>query len=62
VEDGPVAPANNGLRAVGVSRGVVVAMATGDGDLVDRPSRSDGEAKRIVAAKAGLNRAILDKG
>jgi putative transposase len=45
VEEGGTEPAPNGLGAVGVDRGVIVAVATSDGELLNRRSCSDGEAK-----------------
>jgi transposase len=47
VDDGCAEPAANGLGAVGVDRGVIVALATSDGELLNRRTCSDGEVKHL---------------
>ncbi|MGB9221788.1 RNA-guided endonuclease InsQ/TnpB family protein, partial [Mycobacterium sp.] len=50
VEDGVEAPATHAApdTAVGVDRGVVVAVATSDGDLIDRAFLTEGERRRAL--------------
>ncbi|GFG83120.1 hypothetical protein MPRG_63960 [Mycobacterium paragordonae] len=43
--------------AVGVDRGVVVAVATSDGELLDRAFVTTGEQRRTVALQRTLSRA-----
>jgi transposase len=52
VDPGQSPPGPNGLPPVGVDRGVVVAVATSDGDLLDREFITSGEAKRLPAPPA----------
>lgn len=56
VEDGlPEAP-HNGRPAVGVDRGVKVAIATSDGELRDRSFIAPGEAERLKRLQRRLSR------
>ncbi|MGH3674534.1 MAG: RNA-guided endonuclease InsQ/TnpB family protein [Mycobacterium sp.] len=58
VDDGrqtPPAHANPGV-AVGVDRGVVAAIATSDGELLDRPFLTAGEQRRAVVVQRRLSR------
>src|SRR5467141_3717025 len=59
VDDGIAAPLAHAApgAAVGVDRGVVVAVATSAGELVDRPFVTDGEQRRAVALQRGLSKA-----
>ncbi len=59
VEDGRQAPAvhRSPDAAVGVDRGVAVALATSAGGLVDRPFVTVGERRRVVALQRKLSRA-----
>jgi putative transposase len=43
--------------AVGVDRGVVAAVATSDGELIDQTFATDGEHRRAVALQRKLSRA-----
>ena len=60
VDDGIAAPLAHAApgAAVGVDRGVVVAVATSAGELVDRPFVTDGEQRRAVALQRGLSKAV----
>lgn len=59
VDDAAEKPATHALpsSAVGVDRGVVVAVATSDGELLDRPFVTTGEQRRTVALQRVLSRA-----
>lgn len=59
VDDGIAAPAEHAApgTAVGVDRGVVVAVATSDGELADREFVTTGERRRMVALQRKLSRA-----
>ncbi|OBA84403.1 transposase [Mycobacterium sp. 1164966.3] len=59
VDDGIEAPAAHVApgTAVGVDRGVVVAAATSEGELIDRTFVTDGEHRRAVALQRKLSRA-----
>nr|WP_231858957.1 transposase [Mycobacterium canetti] len=59
VDDGAVAPAAHAApdTAVGVDRGVVVAVATSDGDLLDQVFSSPREKRRAVRLQRKLSRA-----
>ncbi|GAT02559.1 IS891/IS1136/IS1341 family transposase [Mycolicibacterium fortuitum subsp. acetamidolyticum] len=59
VEDGVETPTVHAApgTAVGVDRGVVVAVATSDGELVDRAFVTTGERTRAVALQRRLSRA-----
>ncbi len=59
VEDGRQAPEMHRSpdAAVGADRGVAVALATSDADLVDRPFVTVGERWRVVALQRKLSRA-----
>jgi len=56
VETGESAPGPNGLPPVGVGRGVVVALVTSDGELLDRTFATAGEAKRLRRLQQQLAR------
>lgn len=58
VEDGRQAPEGHQLQgtAVGVDRGVAVALATSDGGLIDREFITPGERRRAVALQRSLSR------
>ncbi|MEE3755340.1 RNA-guided endonuclease InsQ/TnpB family protein [Mycobacterium intracellulare] len=58
VEDGRQSPDTHEApgTAVGVDRGVAVAIATSGGDLIDRPFLTDGERRRTVALQRKLSR------
>jgi putative transposase len=58
VEDGVAEAAPNGLPAVGVDRGVAVAVATSDGDLHDQAFVTAGEARRLKRLQQRLSRSI----
>ena len=60
VDDGIAAPLAHAApgAAVGVDRGVVVAVVTSAGELVDRPFVTDGEQRRAVALQHGLSKAV----
>jgi putative transposase len=58
VEDGVAEVAPNGLPPVGVDRGVVVAVATSDGDLHDQAFVTAGEARRLKRLQQRLSRSI----
>src|ERR1700737_1189046 len=60
VDDGIAAPLAYAApgAAVGVDRGVLVAVATSAGALVDRPFVTDGEQRRAVALQRGLSKAV----
>ncbi|WP_239655166.1 RNA-guided endonuclease InsQ/TnpB family protein [Mycobacterium riyadhense] len=59
VDDGVVAPENHGApdAEVGVDRGVVVAVATSDGDLLDQVFSTAAEQRRAVRLQRKLSRA-----
>jgi putative transposase len=59
VEDGVCTPAGHGAAdtAVGVDRGVVVAVATGVGDLLDQVFTTAGERRRVLGLQRKLSRA-----
>jgi putative transposase len=59
VDDAAEKPATHAApgSAVGVDRGVVVAVATSDGELLDRPFVTEGEQRRAVALQRTLSRA-----
>jgi putative transposase len=59
VHDGITTPAQHAspLTAVGVDRGVVVAVATSAGDLFDQAFTTPGEQRRAVALQRKLSRA-----
>lgn len=44
--------------AVGIDRGVAVAVATSTGDLLDRPFTTAGERRRVVALQRRLSRTV----
>lgn len=56
VEDGVVEVAANGKPAVGVDRGVAVAVATSEGGTFDRQTVTVGEARRIKRLQQQLAR------
>ncbi|HCT78273.1 MAG TPA: transposase [Micromonosporaceae bacterium] len=56
VEDGVNAAEPNGKPAVGLDRGVVVAVATSDGGLLDREFVTLGELKRLKRLQQRLSR------
>jgi putative transposase len=56
VETGQAPPEPNGLPPVGVDRGVVVAVATSAGDLLDREFITRDEAKRLRRLQRQLAR------
>jgi putative transposase len=59
VDDGITTPAEHASprTAVGVDRGVVVAVATSAGDLFDQAFTTPGERRRVVALQRKLSRA-----
>jgi putative transposase len=59
VDDGKTSPAQHASpgTAVGVDRGVAVAVATSDGDLLDQVFTTSGEQRRAVALQRKLSRA-----
>jgi putative transposase len=59
LEDGVSTPEEHEApgAAVGVDRGVVAAVATSDGELIDRAFATDGEHRRAVALQRKLSRA-----
>jgi putative transposase len=59
VDDGQSTPETHGMpgTAVGVDRGVAVAIATSDGELRDRPFVTVGEQRRILRLQRRLSRA-----
>src|SRR5271156_2576407 len=59
VEDGVVTPASHVApdSAVGVDRGVVVAVATSAGDLLDQVFSTAGEKRRVLRLQRRLSRA-----
>jgi putative transposase len=59
VEDGKTPPSGHAARdtAVGVDRGVVVAVATSAGELLDRAFVNAGERRRVLALQRKLSRA-----
>ncbi len=59
VDDGVVAPEDHGApdAEVGVDRGVVVAVATSDGDLLDQVFSTAAEQRRAVRLQRKLSRA-----
>ena len=59
VEDGTTTPAEHALprTAVGVDRGVVVAVATSSGELLDRVFITAGERRRALVLQRKLSRA-----
>lgn len=59
VDDGIETPSGHAVpgTAVGVDRGVVVAVATSDGDLIDQTFATDGERRRAAALQRKLSRA-----
>jgi putative transposase len=59
VDDGASTPAEHALpgTAVGVDRGVVVAVATSAGDLIDQVFTTPGERRRAVRLQRKLSRA-----
>ncbi|MBS1693143.1 MAG: transposase [Actinobacteria bacterium] len=60
VDDGIDAPTVHAApdTAVGVDRGVVVAVATSGGELLDRPFVTAGEQRRVAALQRKLSRAV----
>jgi len=60
VNDGIDAPTVHAApdAAVGVDRGVVVAVATSDGELLDRPFVSAGEQRRAAVLQRKLSRSL----
>lgn len=58
VEDGRKSPAAHSMpsAAVGLDRGVAVALATSDGDLIDRTFLTPGEQRRSVVLQRKLSR------
>jgi putative transposase len=56
VEDGVVEVAPNGKPAVGIDRGVVVAVATSEGDTFDRETTTAGEARRLKRLQQQISR------
>ncbi len=56
VQDGIVEVTPNGLPPVGVDRGVVVAVATSDGAMVNREFVTPGEAQRLRRLQQQLAR------
>ncbi len=58
VDDGVEAPAAHTVAgtAVGVDRGVAAAIATSDGDLIDRQFLTSGEQRRAVVLQRTLSR------
>ncbi len=56
VEDGVVEVAPNEKPAVGVDRGVRVALATSEGQMLDRQTVTGGEAKRLRRLQKQLSR------
>jgi putative transposase len=59
VDDGVSTPEEHSApgAAVGVDRGVVVAVATSDGELIDREFSTVGERRRVVVLQRRLSRA-----
>lgn len=59
VDDGVASPAEHAApgTAVGVDRGVVVAVATSDGELADRQFVTTGERRRTLVLARKLSRA-----
>jgi putative transposase len=59
VDDGECTPREHAApgTAVGVDRGVVVAVATSDGELVDRAFTTASERRRVVVLQRKLSRA-----
>jgi len=62
VEDGVAEAAPNGLPPVGVDRGVAIAVATSDGELLDREFATTGELGRIKRLQRRLARSIRTHG
>ncbi|GAA1897857.1 RNA-guided endonuclease InsQ/TnpB family protein [Asanoa iriomotensis] len=62
VEDGVSEVAPNGLRPVGVDRGVAVALATSDGDLYDMRFATPGERSRLRRIQQRLSRSLRTHG
>ncbi|MGV7406176.1 RNA-guided endonuclease InsQ/TnpB family protein, partial [Mycobacterium kansasii] len=60
VVDGVSTPAEHGApgTAVGVDRGVAVAVATSDGELIDREFMTAGQRRRVVVLQRKLSRAV----
>lgn len=58
VDDGVAEVAPNGNAAVGVDRGVTVAVATSDGDLHDRQFATPGELARLKRLQQRLSRSL----
>jgi putative transposase len=58
IEDGITEAEPNGKPPVGVDRGVVVAVATSDGELRDREFVTPGEAKRLKRLQQKLSRSL----
>jgi putative transposase len=60
VDDGVTTPAEHALpgTAVGVDRGVAVAVATSAGDLLDQVFTTPGEQRRAVSLQRKLSRAV----
>ena len=58
IDDGHQTPATHALpgTAVGVDRGVAVAIATSDGHLANREFLTDGERRRVLALQRRLSR------
>lgn len=56
VEDGVTASVPNGKPAVGVDRGVAVAVTTSEGEMFDRESVTVGEASRLKRLQQQLSR------
>ncbi|GAB3810235.1 RNA-guided endonuclease InsQ/TnpB family protein [Micromonospora zhanjiangensis] len=62
VEDGVTEAVPNGKPPVGVDRGVAVAVATSDGDMMDREFVTPGEAKRVKRLQQRLARSLRTHG
>ena len=62
IEDGVAEAAPNGLPPVGVDRGVATALATSDGELLDREFATTGELRRIKRSQRRLARSIRTHG
>lgn len=62
VEDGITEVAPNGKPAVGIDRGVAVAVATSDGDMHDRRFVTAGEQRRIRRLQQRLARSLRTHG
>lgn len=62
VEDGRSEAASNGKPPVGVDRGVAVAVATSDGDLLDRQFVKPGETARLKRLQQRTSRSLRTHG